>query len=78
MRRLLVLGALLSACGGLSNDDATLVRHAAILNGMAYAHEDPATPNAALERGAYCTTAAVLRRNKLAVPDAGINCEMSP
>jgi hypothetical protein len=63
------------ACGGLSNDDAASLRHATILNGMAYSHEDATTPAAALERGAFCSTAAVMRRQKLDVPDAGIACE---
>jgi hypothetical protein len=76
--RVMLAVAFLTGCGGLSRDDEHSLRHATILNGMAYAREDASTPSAALERGAFCSTAAVMRRNKLTVPDAGIECDMVP
>lgn len=79
MRRFTVLTAcsfaIVAACGGgLSDPDKANLANAARLDGMAYRYEDASTPSAALVRGAYCATAAVLRDQKLPAVDAGIPC----
>jgi hypothetical protein len=72
---LALLGMLLCACGStLSDANKRDLQTAARLNGMAYSYQDAATPAAALERGAYCATAAVLRDQGLPAYDAGIPC----
>lgn len=69
--------AFLFSCGGLSAIDAEGLRRSMTLDRMAYAHEDAATPAAALMRGAYCSDRGVARRHRLPVPEAGadIDCD---
>jgi hypothetical protein len=67
---------LVAACGGgLATVDQTDLQNAATLNAKAYAMEDAATSQAALERAAYCATIAVLRDQKLPIVDAGVPCQ---
>ncbi len=78
MKRLaLVLSAVLAAsCArGLSDANRESLRNAAKLSGMAYTHQDAGTAGAALDRGAFCAVASVIRDQKLAPVDAGIACQ---
>jgi hypothetical protein len=72
---ILALGALV-ACGGLSAADLAGLNDAAKLTAMGYSHQEAGTPGAALDRGAYCAVAGVLRRNlgEAGTADAGIAC----
>lgn len=73
---LLLVVAAGTGCGSsLSDADKAGLVTAARLNGMAYAYQDAASPSAALERGAYCATSAVIRNQKIAGPDGGIACQ---
>lgn len=73
--RIALAALFLAACGGgLADVDKAALRQAATLNGMAYAHADAGSPEQALERGAYCATAGIIARQKLAPVDAGIAC----
>lgn len=68
--------AWLTGCGGgLSDTDKENLHNAATLEAMAYSHADAGTPFAALTRGAFCASAAVLRSQRLDQVDAGIACK---
>lgn len=69
-----VVTALTACGGGLPPEDKANIQNAAKLSAMGYAHQDAGTAGAALDRGAYCASAAVLRDLKLPAVDAGINC----
>jgi len=77
MKRFAVtLLAVVAACGGISSVDLAGLNDAAKLAAMGYAHQEAGTPGAALDRGAYCAVAGVLRRNlgEAGAADAGIVC----
>lgn len=74
MRRSAILLALTACGGGLSDVDQAALRESAVLNGKAYAHADAGSAESALERGAFCATAGIMLRQKLAPVDAGITC----
>lgn len=75
---LLLLAVGVAACGGgLSQTDRDDLENAQRLDAFAYRYQDAATPGAALVRGAYCSTSAVIRDQKLSGFDAGIACQVS-
>jgi hypothetical protein len=71
-----VFGLLSSiSCGGsLAQEDVTNIENAVRTSAAAYKYEDASAPAAALIRASHCSLKAVVRNEKLAPFDSGIDC----